>query len=550
VSNRRVPSRLLASLVLVLALVAGACGGGGTDTTEEGEKDAGKPVRGGSLTYAMEAETTGGWCMPEAQLAIAGIMVARTIYDTLTAPNAKGEYVPYLAKSVEHNDTFTEWTITIRDGVKFHDGTPLTAEVVKNNLDAYRGKYKGRASLLFLFVFQNITDVQLAGDKAVKVTTKVPWVAFPAYLFASGRLGIVAQSQLDDQDTCDRKLVGTGPFKQVSWKVNQEFVAEKNPDYWQKAPDGKPYPYLDKITFQPIPEPEQRVNALQSGQIDAMHASGATEFASLAGLKDAGTAKLYVSEKYAEVSYVMINSSKAPLDDVRVRRALAMAVDRDEYNEVINQGLFTMASGPYAPGSLGYLKDSGYPKYDPAGAEKLVKEYEAEKGPIQLSYRSTPSPATTQVAQFLQQKLKAVGIEFKLATVEQSQLINTAISGDFQLIGWRNHPGGDPDEQYVWWYKGSPANFGRFADDEMQTLLDTGRSETDPDKRATIYEDINKRFADQVWNLWANWTRWVVATSPNVYGINVDTAPKLPDGSNPFPGLATGHPVHGIWIKK
>ncbi len=548
-SNRRVSSRLLASLVLVLAMVAAACGGGGTDTTDEGE-EAGKPVRGGSVTYALEAETTGGWCLPEAQLAISGILVARTIYDTLTAPNAKGEYVPYLAKSIEHNDKFTEWTITIRDGVKFHDGTPLTAEVVKNNLDAYRGKYKGRAPLLFLFVFQDIADVQLSGDKAVKVTTKKPWVGFPAFLFASGRLGIVAQSQLDDQKTCDRKLVGTGPFKQVSWKVNQQFVAEKNPDYWQKAPDGKPYPYLDRITFQPVPEPEQRVNALQSGQIEALHASGANEFVPLREQQDAGTVKLYESEKFAEVSYVMVNASKPPLDDVRVRKALAHAIDREEYKQIINQGLFTMASGPFAPGSIGYLKDTNYPKHDPDEAEKLVKEYEDEKGPIRLSYRSTPSPATTAVAQFLQQKLKAVGIEFNLATVEQSQLINTAISGDFQLIGWRNHPGGDPDEQYVWWYKGSPANFGRFADDEMQRLLDAGRSETDPDARRKIYEDINKRFATQIWNLWANWTRWVVATQPNVYGINVETAPKLPDGSGPFPGLATGHPLHGIWVKK
>jgi len=537
-------------LVLALSLLAAACGGGSTDTTEEGKEDAGKPVRGGSVTYAMEAETTGGWCMPEGQLAISGIMVARTIYDTLTAPNAKGEYVPYLAKSVEPNDNFTEWTITIRDGVKFHDGTPLTAEVVKNNLDAYRGKYKGRAPLLFIFVFLDVTDVQLAGDKAVKVTLKKPWVAFPAFLFASGRLGIIAQSQLDDQKTCDSKLVGTGPFQQVSWKQNQEFVAKRNPNYWQIAPDGKPYPYLDEIKFQPVPEPAQRINALQSGQINAMHASGADEFVDLEALKEAGSAKLYESEKFAEVSYVMINSSKPPLDDVRVRRALALSVDREEYKQVINQGLFTLASGPYAPGSIGYLKDTNYPKFDLDEAKKLVQEYEAEKGPIKISYKTTPSPGTTRVAQFLQERLKKAGIDFSLSTIEQSQLINTAISGDFQLVGWRNHPGGDPDEQYVWWYKGSPANFGRFQDDEMQRLLDAGRSETDPDKRKAIYEDVNKRFASQIYNLWANWTRWVVATAPEVYGIKPDTAPKLPDGSGPFPGLATGHPLHGIWVKK
>ncbi len=547
-SDRRSSVSKGIAAAIALLLFAAGCGGGDAGTSSD--EEAGDPVRGGSVAYGLEAETTGGWCLPEAQLAISGILVARTVYDTLTAPNGDGEYVPYLAKSVEGNEDSTEWTITLREGVKFHDGTPLDAEVVKNNLDAYRGKYEGRAPLLFLFVFQNLTDVAVVDDMTVKVTTEKPWVAFPAYLFASGRLGIMAQSQLDDQESCDRKLVGTGPFKQKSWRVNQEFVAEKNPDYWQEAPDGKPYPYLDEIRFQPTPEPAQRINGLQAGQLQMMHASGADEFVDLRALEEAGTVELYESEKFAEVSYVMINASVPPTDDVRVRRALAMAIDRQEYKEIINQGLFTMASGPYAPGSIGYLEDSGYPTYNPERAKELVEEYEDEKGPLKITFKGTPSPAIQRVAQFLQERLKEVGIEFTLQTVEQSELINTAISGDFQLIGWRNHPGGDPDEQYVWWYKGSPANFGRFQDDVMQGLLDEGRSEADPAKRKEIYEDVNRRFADQVWNLWANWTRWVVAYVDGVHGVNLETAPKLPDGSDPFPGLATGHPVHGIWIEE
>lgn len=549
VSHRRVTSTLSLVLALVLFTTV-ACGGGGDDNGGPKTPTDAKPVRGGSVTYALEAETTGGWCLPEGQLAIAGILVARTIYDTLTAPNAKGEYVPYLAKSVEPDATFKEWTIALRPGVKFHDGSPLTAEVVKNNLDAYRGEYKGRSPLLFLFVFGNIASVEVVDDMTVKVTTKVPWVAFPAFLYGSGRVGMMAQAQLDDAKTCDRKLIGTGPFKLKSWTVNQEFVAEKNPTYWQMAPDGKPFPYLDEIRFAPTAEPVQRVNALQSGQAQVIHTSGADEYQSLEDLKAAGTVKTYESEKFAEVSYILLNSTKAPLDDIRVRQAMAHAIDREEYNQIINQGLYTLASGPYAPGSVGYVKDSGLPAFDVDEAKRLVKEYEDEKGPIKISYRSTPSPSTTAVAQFLQQKLKGVGIDFTLATVEQSQLINTAISGDFQMLGWRNHPGGDPDEQYVWWYKDSPANFGKFADPEIQKLLDEGRSEPDAAKRKTIYENVTKRFAEQLWNLWSTWTRWTLGMSPKVNGIELETAPKLPDGSAAFPGLAAGHPLHGIWLEQ
>ena len=139
--RRRTP-RVIA-LLLALALVAGGCGGkkeGGGGGGSSGEP-VGDPVRGGSVSYGLEAETGDGWCLQESQLAISGIMVARTIYDTLTAPNEDGEYVPYLAESVEPNEAYDEWTITLRDGVKFHDGSDLTAEVFKIKLYESSGHY-------------------------------------------------------------------------------------------------------------------------------------------------------------------------------------------------------------------------------------------------------------------------------------------------------------------------------------------------------------------------------------------------------------------------
>src|SRR5690606_34609573 len=160
----------------------------------------------------------------------------RAIYDTLTVPNAEGDYVPYLAQSIEPNDDYTEWTITVRDGIKFHDGTDLTGEVVKNNIDAYRGAYPGRSPLLFAFVLKNIASVESAGHSGTAKTT-VPGVAFPAFLFSSSRTGIMAQAHLDNADTCNRTLIGTGPFKFVSWSPGDKLVGERNEDYWQIAPD-------------------------------------------------------------------------------------------------------------------------------------------------------------------------------------------------------------------------------------------------------------------------------------------------------------------------
>jgi peptide/nickel transport system substrate-binding protein len=559
VIHARRRSRRYLALVVVLALAAGACGGGkGKTGTAEGDSETPKEItRGGSVRYGIEAETGDGWCLQEGQLAISGILVARAVYDTLTVPNEDGEYTPYLAEAVEPNDDFTQWTITVRDNVKFHDGSDLTAEVVKNNLDAYRGAPgdHARSPLLFLFVLDNIESVEVSGERDVVVTTKVPWVAFPAFLYSSGRLGITAQAQLDDTEACNRNLIGTGPFKLESpddWIEGREFRAVKNPDYWQEAPDGEAYPYLDEIVFEPIIESEQRVNALLSGDIDLGHFSGAPDLISLREEEAAGNVRTYESNANAEVSFVQMNISKPPFDDVRIRRAAALAVDRDDYRNTINRGEFEMAAGPFGPGSPAFLEDTGFPvEQDLEESERLIAEYEAENGPLRtIVYQATPGALTQETALYIQQTLAEVGVDIELQTVQQDALIDNAIAGDFDIMGFRNYPGGDPDELYVWFKGKSPVNFSRFDDPEINELLDQGRSEPDPEARAEIYQNVNRRLGEQVYSVWANYTTWQIASGPNVFGYDDETMPDLPNGDRPSLGLAAGHPLYGLWVSE
>ncbi len=544
--------RGLCASLLAVSMLAAACGGSGDDDGDDTSgdddttattADVGEPTPGGRVVYGLEAENGGGWCLPEAQLAIAGIQVARTIYDTLTVPNENGDYVPYLAESVASNAKFDEWTIELRDGVKFHDGSDLTAEVVKNNLDAFRGQYEGRSPLLFVFVFDNVDTVEVTGPLTVKVTTKVPWPAFPAYLYSNGRFGISAQAQLDDAEHCDTNLIGTGPFTLEEWKQNDHLTAVRNADYW-----NQPYPYLDEIEYRPIPEDTQLVNAFETGEVTALHESGPESIEVLRGLEEQGQANLVESGEYAEVGYTMLNASKPPFDNLLARRAMAYAADRDAINEIRNRGLLENASGPFAPGNMGYLEDAGYPRYDPDKARELVEQYEEETGlPFEFAISSTPDTSTVETAQLVKQYAEEAGATVTLAQVEQTQLISTAIAGDFNAMLWRNHPGGDPDSQYVWWHTGSPVNFGKFSDPEIDRLLDEGRSESDSTEREQIYQDLNRRFAEQLWNLWGQWTLWVVASAPEVHGT---MGPDLPDGSGPFPGLGNGHSVMGMWIEQ
>lgn len=533
---------------LALVLFAAACAPEEEPAApDEPPVDEGEPVYGGSLVYALEAETSGGWCLPESQLAISGIQVARAIYDTLTAPDENGDIKPFLAESVEPNETFDEWTITLREGVTFHDGTPLTAEVVKNNLDAFRGQYPARSPLLFRFVFENVATVEVVDELTVRVTTATPWPAFPWFLWSSGRVGIVAQAQLDDAETCDRNLIGTGPFVFEEWRENERFVATRNENYWLTDADGNQLPYLDRIEFRPVIEGSQRVNLLDGAEVQAMHTSGAIQIDTLRGFGD--RIRLVESNQFAEVGYFMLNAAEGRIfNNQTARLAAAHALDRDRINTIRAMGIPTVASGPFAPGNKGYLEDTGYPEFDPERARELVQQFEQETGQeFRITLSNTTDPDTVATGDLLQEMLEDVGIQVDRNQFEQAQLINTALGGNFDMIQWRNHPGADPDTQYVWWATGSPVNFGRINDPDMQALLDQGRTETDPDARERIYQDLNRLFAERVYNLWQSWTIWAIGTAPNVRGI---LGPNLPDGSGPFPGLATGHPVSGIWLEQ
>jgi len=545
-------------LLLTLALVASACGGkkaGSEDEAdneteqgvETGLEEAGDPQRGGKIVYGLEAETDGGWCLSDSQLAISGIQVAKTIYDTLTMPNGEGEYKPYLAESFDHNPEYTEWTFKLREGIKFHDGSDLNAEVVKNNFDAYRGKYTGRTSALFTFVFTNLESVEVVDELTVQFNMIKPWIAFPGFVYSSGRTGIMAQAQLDDPDNCNSDLIGTGPFSLKDWNRNQNLTAVANPDYWREAPDGKPFPYLAEIEYRPITEGAQRLNALQSGDIQAMHTSGAKEIQTLRDDVAAGNANILESNKFGEVTYIMMNSGKPAFADINIRKAFQLGIDRAEMNETISNNLPVLAEGPYAPGNLGHLDDTGWPDVDVAEAKKLVDAYEAANGEISLTLTTTSDPEVIRTAELVQSMAKEFGVDLDLKSVDQATLINLAISGDYDITLFRNHPGGDPDTQYVWWKSDSVVNFGRIKSPEIDGFLDAGRSETDPAKRQKIYEDLNQTFTDQAWNIWMWYTPWAVGLSSDVHGV---LGPDLPDeGGTPFPSLATGHSVLGMWTE-
>ncbi|MGI9578582.1 MAG: ABC transporter substrate-binding protein, partial [Microthrixaceae bacterium] len=203
-----------------------------------------------------------------------------------------------------------------------------------------------------------------------------------------------------------------------------------------------------------------------------------------------------------------------------------------------------LASGPFAPGEIGYLEDAGYPSYDPDRARELVEQQERESGaPFEVTLMTVGGAGSS--ADQVQQMFEEVGIKVNRKQFEASAFIDQALAGSYDLMLVANHPAGDPDLQEIWWSSDSPVNLGKIEDPELDALLEEGRVETDPAKRTETYEDVNRLFGKQAYNLWQAYNRWAVASGTDVHGV-LDT--PLPDGTPAVPNLSAGHSLASTWI--
>ena len=288
------------------------------------------------------------------------------------------------------------------------------------------------------------------------------------------------------------------------------------------------------------------MNALESGEINAMHTSDAETVSDLRDRAEAGEVNAFESEEFGEISYIMLNESKPPFDNIKARQALAYAADFDETNAILNDGITTQATGPFAPGNIGNLDDTGFPTYDAAEAERLVQEYEEESGqPLSFTYTTTNAQVTIEQAQLLKEQAEAVGMSVEIVTVDQSTQIDTAIAATSRPSAGATTPAAIPTSSTTGGSRARPVNFGEVRATPRSTGCSTRAAPT-LEGRDQIYEDLNRRFAEEVHNIWLWYTPWTVAMAADVHGVPGEG----PTSAEGFPGLAAGHPVAYMWVEQ
>jgi len=491
------------------------------------------PVSGGKIVVSIDGESSGYNPTVDAW-ANGGHNVAKAIFDTLATFDASGKVVPYLAEAIAANADATVWTITLRPGIKFHDDSPLNADAVRINFEAVQASasYKDQLKLL--------ASMKVVDDLTIELTMSAPWGTFPNSLTGTigSQIGYIAAPAMLANADGGRTPIGTGPFKFVEWIPDDHLTVARNDNYWQHTA------YLDQVTFKPIPDSTSRKAAFDAGDIDVYYSGSSSEIQGYLAQQQAGKLNVTIGAP-AEPDMLMLNTLKAPLDDVRVRRALAMSVDMTRIFDYLDAtGVKQTMTGPYASSSFWFVK-SNYPEYDLAAAKTLIDAYTAEKGPVQFDFVGNQDPFIVSLQELYQSMWSEIGVTTSIVSRSQGENIDAVVAGDYQVIMWGGVGGGDPDNDYSDFHSGTGLNFSGFNSPTMDAALDAGRALSDPEARKTQYAIVQKELGDAVPYIWTGTNQFAVMTKVNLLGIG---GFLLPDGSPGQPITGGQFFLKDVWL--
>jgi peptide/nickel transport system substrate-binding protein len=471
--------------------------------------------RGGSITVGLELDIAGLDPVKVGVFDTAAATAAALIFDTLTGRDDTGDAVPKLAQSWTHSNDFKMWTFTLRPGVKFQDGTPFNAQAVAWKYARHKDP-KNHCGCAFFIQF--IDRVEAVDDLTVVFHLRDPSVELPALLSSPGPNNIIYSPAATQKlgDDYNRQPVGTGPFVLKSWTAGDRLVLERNPEYWNKG-----HPHLDRVVLRPLPDQQSRFASLLSGESDVVWDDEYDADNILRAKKDPSlTVHSYVG---AGAQVAAINTKVAPFDDIRVRQALVMAIDRKTMSQTLTDGLSRPATNPYGDGSWVKCKDDGALPYDPEKARELIKDYGK---PVEFKMLFTATPRGRAAGQVLQQFWKQVGAQMEIEQVDQTTIPTRAFARKFQITPWRIPDLPDPEPLiYANFHTGSPVALANYSNPELDALLEHARSTVDRAKRTEDYCAISRLINREAIWFWTFQNTYYAITKNKLKGL-----PKLYSG--------------------
>lgn len=454
-----------------------------------------------------------------------GRIVFAGLCDKLFDLDEKLAIVPQLATSYEWSSDSKALTLTLRDGVTFHDGEKFDAAAVKFNLE----RHKTMAGSNRRTELTPVTSIDVVDPLTVKLNLSAPFSPLLAVLTDRAGMMVSPKASQEAGERFGAKPICSGPFKFVERIAQDRIVLEKHAGYW----DAKNI-HFDRIVYLPIVDATVRLANLKSGQLDFIERMAASD---VPGLRNDNRFKL---SKIVEIGYqgITINIGKSDMakanplgKDAKVREAFELSLDREGIVQVVMEGEAQAGNQWVAPTNAWYAKNAPMPKRDVNKARALLREAGVTNPTFTLM---TPTTSDSQkIAQVVQAMAKEAGFDVKIQSTEFATSLNLADKGQFEayVLAWSGRA--DPDGNVQQFYTcNAPNNYAGFCTKEMDALIDESRTKLDQKERMAAYEKIAAIAAKEKPIVYLYHRHWLWAHSSKVSGLRT-----VPDGMVRVQGL-------------
>lgn len=423
------------------------------------------------------------------------------VWEPLVALDDALKPTPGLAEKWELSEDGRTWTFTLRSNVRFSDGTPFNADAVVANIQRYM-RLSPRPSIQYTLDvrvgYGRLAEVHKVDDRTVQFRSEAPNPTM-VNTMSGAFSAMFAPSGFGENGQFTKMPVASGPFKVADWKRSEYLLLERNEQYWGTKPAAQ------RIRLRVIPDPQTRVSALIAREIDgtaelnALLPQQAQQLKGQPGVTVGADPNFYTT-------YMAFNCTRAPFDDPRLRRAVAMATDCEAIVKDLVFGYGTAGKSILSPTSTQWFSPKGAIRYAPTEAQRLAAEVLGTRRVEVLypfSYGGQFSRPTKPVGEVLQAALRPLGIDLKLQQVEGAALTDQVRRGEWDMyytqIGWTN---GDPDFLMDRYLKSTPSVIGTpqpgYKNPRADELIDAAKVERDPRRRFALYEQLQEIAAQDV----------------------------------------------------
>jgi peptide/nickel transport system substrate-binding protein len=405
------------------------------------------------------------------------------------------------------------YRLTLREGLTFHDGSPLDAAAVKANFDRMLDPALGSPRRGEL---GPVASIEADGARAVVITMSEPYAPFLQVLANRAGMMVSPSAVQTLGDAFQTQAVGAGPYRVASWEKNAELVLEAFDGYWRGAPA------IRRVVFRPIADETVRLTNLRSGTVQLIDGVPPQSAAALRG-----DASLRLQES-ASLGFnaFSFNTTRAPFDDPAVRRAFAAAVDPATVLQAAYFGTGAVSHGPIPP-SIGWAFDPELaPERGDAAAAKALLAEAGKTEPVPVTITVTNSPVQVRTAEIMQAQANQAGFAVQIQQIDSTSLITVLRARDFDLCmsPWSGRS--DPDgNMFNYFTKDGSNNFPGWQDDETDALLREARSTIDQTARAALYREAQRRISDAVPILFLTFPAILQASAASL------DWPQYPDGA-------------------